>query len=195
MDIRKVFTFGNFYQRNKYFFFLIREFFIMSRKIIFIIFLTLQMELIVKAVILLFLTFLSLSMILTCKPFVLQDLNILELKSNLSALTILFAGNIYLCDVSDHLKAFCFSGIVIINTWFLWNFLFAIILLFFQINFERFHKFSPRITIICARFLLEIDQFSLKTCFKFQKLKSKNKIKIKKKLKENFLTPLKPLKC
>lgn len=145
----------------------------MYRKIIFIIFLTVQIQVIIKVLVLLCLSFISLTMVLLYKPFILQDLNILELKSNFAALTVLFVGNLYLCDVSDNLKAFCFVGIVVINTWFFVNFLLDIIFLFFQINFEKFSKFSPRLTLIFARLLIKIEEFSIKKCFKWIKLERK----------------------
>lgn len=144
----------------------------MYRKIIFIIFLTVQIPVNIKVLILLSLSFISLSLIITYKPFILQDLNILELKSNFSALTVLFVGNLFICDISDYFKAICFVGIVIINTWFFLNFLFDIIFLFFQINFEKFKKISPRFTIAFAKLLIEIEELSIRKCFEWKRFKS-----------------------
>lgn len=138
----------------------------MYRKIIFIIFLTIQIDMTVKATVLLSLSFLSLALILSFKPFVLQNLNILEFKSNFAAMIALFVGNLYICNVSDLLKAICFAMIILINTWFFLSFLFDIVYLFFQINYEKFQKFSPNFTRLFAKFLLKMDQFSLMSCFK-----------------------------
>lgn len=142
----------------------------MYRKIIFIVFLIVQLHLMIKIVILLALSFLSLMMILIHKPFVLKELNILELKSNFAALTILFVGYLYLCGISDNFKAFCFAAIVLINTWFFWNFLFDIIFLLFQIYYEKFKKLSPRLTNVFAKVLIEMEEFSIQKYLKRKQL-------------------------
>lgn len=161
------FIFGNFLLIHKKFIIFIREFVIMYRKIIFIIFLTIQIDMTIKATVLLSLSFLSLVLILSFKPFVLQNLNILEFKSNFAALIALFVGNLYISEISDLFKAICFVMIILINTWFFLSFLFDIIFLFFHVNYEKFNKFSPKLTITIANFLLKIEQFSVMSCLKY----------------------------
>lgn len=144
----------------------------MYRKIIFVIFLIVQIDVIIKVLILLSLSFISLTVVIIYKPFILQELNILELKSNFAALTVLFVGNLYLCDIYDSLKAICFVVIVIINTWFFLNFLFDLIFLFFQIHFEKINKILPRFTVVFAKILIEIEGLSIRKCLKWKSFQS-----------------------
>lgn len=88
----------------------------MYRKIMFIFFTILpSLSNETKTVILLFISAISFFQTLKCRPFFLRELNILDLSSNLTALITIFAGAIYILDVSEAFKALIFIIIVLIN--------------------------------------------------------------------------------
>ena len=137
----------------------------MYRKIIFICFSIFQAQVIIKAMFLLSLSFISLFLIIIYKPFVIKELNQLEYKSDLSALITLYAGNLYLCNISETSQALCFFLIVLINTWFFTNFVYNLLYLFLQIHFDKFYKLFPKITTVITNAVVYLETTKIKCQF------------------------------
>lgn len=150
----------------------------MFRKIIFIIFATLHIEIELKAVLLLSFSFLSVIFILNNRPFVMRNFNMLEFKSNLAVLVSLFFGNFYIFTISNSAKVICFLFIILANTWFFKNFFFSVSILFMNVHFEKIKKYMPKCAEKIAYLLLLFDE-----CIFIDK-KTSNMVQSKKKKKK-----------
>lgn len=69
-----------------------------------------------KTVILLFVSSLSLIASMYCNPYTLRSLNVLDIHSNYTALITIFAGSLYILDISEQGKNLIFVFIVLFNS-------------------------------------------------------------------------------
>lgn len=117
----------------------------MFRKLVFIFFTVLSsMQIQQKSVILLFFSSLSLVYTIHSKPFVLNSLNILDVNSNYTILFTLFAGALYISQISEGVRLLIFSIIVVFNTIFVikWAFgVFEIVTYTYEKNIQKFCPF------------------------------------------------------
>ena len=121
----------------------------MYRKIIFIFFsilTTLKNE--KKTVFLLFLCGFSLFFTKVIGPFKKRELNILEVQSNLTATVTIFAGSLYILDISDYSKAMVFVLIVLINSIFVMKWLLSVFNILMDSYANKIGKICPCILFI-----------------------------------------------
>ena len=122
----------------------IREFFIMYRKMIFIFFTiitTISND--KKTVFLLVISATSLFITVMNRPFLLRELNILEAHSNATALITIFAGSLYILDITDGLKAILFVLIILINSFFIVRWIFSVFDILMLTYETKILKFCP----------------------------------------------------
>lgn len=120
----------------------------MYRKILFIsVNLFENITIFTKATIMLSFSFLSFIITYYTRPFILRKMNILELYSNLSSALTIFSGALYILDVGDWLKAFCFVNVIIINGVFSYVWLSSMMNIVFHAHFETCEKYFPKMAL------------------------------------------------
>ena len=132
-----------FFTFNLFCIYVFREFFLMFRKMVFILFsLLTNISKEQKTTFLLMFSVFSITATIKCEPYVLRELNLLELHSSLIASITIFAGLLYVLDVGEFLKISFFVLIVLINTIFAmkWFFYFCDML---------FYTYETKIFKVC----------------------------------------------
>ena len=146
----------------------------MYRKIIFIsVNLFESISIFSKATLMLSFSFLSFLITFYTRPFILRKMNILELYSNLSSALTIFSGALYIMDVGEWLKAFCFMNVIIINGIFAYVWLSSMMNIVFDAHFETCAKYLPNLSMkfFALRETFSRIQFTFNLFFYFKSLK------------------------
>jgi len=142
----------------------------MYRKIIFIAINLLSINSFTKVTILLLFAAFSFVLSIFCQPFNFKELNKIEEYSLSSAIITLFSGALYICDVSDDLKALTFAIIILVNIAFCISWLVSLLNVVFQAQLGRFQKYFPNFTYSLVALLLTLEKtkktFNLCSYFK-----------------------------
>lgn len=166
----------------------------MFRKIVFIVFSSIPINIFVKSVVLLFLASFPMFNTLKCMPFVFHHHNILEFKADQATFINFFIGNLYLFGISENLKIACFCIIILANTRFILDFLCEIIILFLKQYIVKLFQRSSSFAKLLAKILRILERIKLKWNFDllksffrgFKSISHKNSIKSKRKIKNFF---------
>lgn len=103
-----------------------------------------------KTVILLFVSSLSLIASMHCSPYCLRSLNVLDIHSNYTALITIFAGSLYILDISEEGKNLIFFFIVLFNSIFVIKWAASAFDIFVFIYEKTIFRFCPSLLNIYA---------------------------------------------
>ena len=140
------------------FLFFEREFTIMYRKIIFITINILPINSFTKVTLLIFIASIAFLLTFFLRPFLFNELNKIEFYSLLSAIIILFSGALYICDISDELKAFSFATIILVNMVFCLSWLYSLFRIVFQANTGKLQKIFPKCTYFIIACIMSLQK-------------------------------------
>ena len=127
-----------------------------------------------KTVILLLISSFSLYETLKYKPFILSSLNKLEIYSNFAALVSIFAGSLYVLEVSNEIKAITFCVIILRNTTFTIKWIISVFDIIMTTFSSKIFRCCPKLIEFYAIFKKSRDEtpFSLfYLCSLFQNCK------------------------
>lgn len=130
----------------------------MYRKIIFIVINLLNINSLTKVTLLLFISTLVFLITYFTRPFVFAPLNQIELYSLMSAIITLFAGALYISDVNDYLKAISFMVILLVNFAFVLTWLFSLLNIVFETNFNKMKEKCPALAYKLMAFLKTLQK-------------------------------------
>lgn len=166
----------------------LREFLMIYKKITFLIFSTIHIDITIAANILLGVDFMSLILKSQYKPFIISKINKIDMLSNFASISTIFVGNIFIGNTfSIHFRLFLFLFLIIVNSIFLFYFTIDLLILFIHNYYEIIHKFSPKYSelfkkgVLTFRKLLNLN-FTSKKRQIICKRKNKSKFNIKKSL-------------
>lgn len=139
----------------------------------------------------LLLFFAAFSYILThfSHPFVFSILNDIECYSLMSAIITLFSGALYLCNVSDYIKAISFSAIVLVNLCFALCWALNLFSIVFETNLTKLQQIFPFFTYALVAFIMTFQKTERSwNIFVYLSNIKKNYIRIRKEIIETYET-------